>query len=738
MKLKWLAGLLGLGTALIVLLECCKTENALTTGENTYTGSSSCQSCHTQEHTDWLTSHHFMAMQPATDSTVSGDFNNAVLTADGVTSKFFKKDGRFYIHTEDETGAYRDMEVLYTFGFTPLQQYLVAFPGGKMQATRMSWDTKAGKWFHQYAGEKMPPGDWLHWTGNGQNWNTMCASCHSTNVKKGYDVKSDTYNTTYNEITVGCESCHGPGKNHIDYINGNDYKKGRKVEGSMTYLFAGANKMNEINTCGYCHARRSDITENVHPGAEVLDDYIPELPTLPYFHADGQMDDEDYNYTSFLQSKMYQRGVTCNNCHNPHSGKLKLDGPTVCGQCHLPSQYESEKHTLHKVGTVGVNCISCHMPTKYYMGNDLRHDHTFRVPRPDMTLAFGVPNTCNACHSDKSAEWAADAIEKGYGKKPAYHWSEDLAAGSRVDPQAASHLTKLVADSSVPNMARAAAIRYLGQLQEGNPAAPILKYLNDTSALVRYTALQALRSFPPQVWANYATPLFSDKVRAVRIAAANLYLDFPANQIPAQYFDAFTKAKTELYRFTILQADFAQGSLQAGDYHRRTGDMPNAEFFYRRAVAKDSQLVNARVNLASTLNAMGRNEEALEQLQRSAKIETQSDHIYYTLGLLYAEMRDYPKAEASLAQAAKINPNNVRAIYNHGLLLAQQGKEREAEKKYLQALGVDPQYGDVLNALTILYIQQNQREKAIATGKILKQYHGGNPAYANLLARIGL
>jgi predicted CXXCH cytochrome family protein len=736
MKITWIGGVLGFGTLLLILLECCKPGNEAIPAENTYTGSASCQSCHSAEHADWLGSHHYLAMLPANDSTVSGDFDNAVLSADGVTSKFFKKGDKFYINTEDETGTYRDMEVLFTFGYEPLQQYLVAFPGGKMQATRMSWDTKAGKWFHQYAGEKMPPGDWLHWTGNGQNWNTMCASCHSTNVKKGYEFTTDTYQTTYNEINVSCESCHGPGKNHIDYINGKDYKKGKKVEGSFLFLYTGANRMNEINTCGYCHARRADITENVHPGAEVLDDYIPELPTTPFFHVDGQMNDEDYNYTSFLQSKMFQRGVQCTNCHNPHSGKLKMEGPTVCGQCHATTHYESEAHTLHKVGTVGVNCISCHMPSKYYMGNDLRHDHTFRVPRPDMTVAYGVPNTCNACHSDKSAQWAADAIEKGYGKKPGYHWSEDLAAGSRLQAGGANHLVKLVADSSVPNMARAAAIRYLGQLQEGNPATPILKYLQDSSALVRHSALQALRSFPPQFWANHAVALFSDKVRAVRIAAANLYLDYPQNQIPAQYFQSFTNAKNELYRYTLFQTDFAQGNLQAGDYYRRINDLNNAEFFYKRAVAKDSQLVNARVNLASTLNALGRNEEALNELDLSAKIEPRSDHIFFTKGLLYAEMGNFAKAEEALQKASLLNPNNVRALYNHGLLLAQQGKQEAAENRYKQALKVDPYNGSVLNALTILYLQQNKIDKAIETGRLLRQFHGGNPEYAELLERL--
>jgi predicted CXXCH cytochrome family protein len=730
--------LLFIVTGSVILFECCKTSPQVSAQPNAFTGNTSCQPCHAKEHEEWLGSHHYMAMQPANDSTVYGDFNNAVFTADGVTTKFFRENGKFMMHTEDEDGVYRNLEVKYIFGFTPLQQYLVEFPGGRMQATRMSWDTKEKKWFNQYAGQKIPAGDWLHWTGNGQNWNTMCASCHSTHVKKGYDVESDTYATTYNDINVSCESCHGPGKNHIDYINGNDYKKGNKVEGSLLQMYKKADKIATINQCGYCHARRSDITENPLPGHEVLDDYIPELPTTDFFYADGQMNDEDYNYTPFLQSKMFQRGVQCNDCHSPHSGKLKLDGPLVCAQCHAKDYFESEQHTLHKVGTVGVNCISCHMPTKMYMGNDLRHDHSFRIPRPDLTAKYGVPNTCNSCHTNKSAQWAADAITKGYGKNPAYHWSEDLIPGSRLNAQSQQHLSRLTADSSVPNMVRATAIRYLSQLQQANPAAHLLPYLNDTSALVRHTVLQGLRNFPLSYWVNAAAPLLADKVRGVRIAAANLYLEVPSNQIPTAYYEPFTRAKNELYSYTLFQTDFAQGNLSAGDYFRRVNDLPNAEKYYNRAVSKDSQLVNARVNLASTLNALGRNAEALQQLEQSARIQPQSDHIFYTLGLLHAEMGDTKKAGEALQQAYKLNSRNIRALYNHGLLLAQQGNAAEAEKKYLKALQADPQNGDVLNALTILYIQQNQRAKAMSTGKMLRQYHGNNPAYEGLLRRLGV
>jgi predicted CXXCH cytochrome family protein len=739
MKLKLAVLMFAIVGAIILVVECCSLPaKPVADVANAYTGNASCQSCHQQEHAQWLTSHHFMAMQPANDSTVLGNFNDAVFTADGVTSRFFKKNGKFFINTQSETGANVDYEVKYIFGFTPLQQYLVEFAGGHMQVPRVSWDTKAKKWFHQYAGDKIPAGDWLHWTGNAQNWNTMCASCHSTNVQKGYNPETDTYHTTYNDINVSCESCHGPGKNHIDYINGEEYKKGHKKPGSLLMLYKEQGQMAEVNMCGYCHARRVDLTGNVLPGNELMQDLIAELPTTEFFYADGQMNDEDYNYTSFLQSKMFHRGVKCTNCHNPHSGKLRNEGPLVCAQCHNQQQYEAPSHTLHAVNTTGVNCVTCHMPSKMYMGNDLRHDHSFRIPRPDLTAKYGTPNTCNACHKDKSAQWAADEIAKGYGKPPAYHFSEDLIPGSRLDAGSVAHLGRLMGDTGAPDIVRAAAVRYYSQISSIQRGATLLAYLTDTSAMVRYASTRALAGLPSSNWKDAVAPLLADPVRAVRIAAADLFVGLPSSELPAGNYEAYTKAKQELDKFTLYPTDFAMGNLQAGDYYRRQNDLAMAEKFYRRAVAKDSQMVNARVNLASTLNATGRNQEALAQLVQASRIQPQNDHVFYTMGLLYAEMKNLPAAEEALKKAFTINKYNIRSQYNYGLLLQQSGKAAAAEKVYLAALKTEPQNGDLLNAITILNMQQGNVQKAMEMGRLLKQYHGNNAGYAQLLRQLGL
>jgi len=463
-----------------------------------------------------------------------------------------------------------DYAVKYTFGYFPLQQYLIEFPDGKLQATRLSWDSRSKKWFHQYPGQKIPAHDWLHWTGNAQNWNTMCASCHSTNLRKNYAVESDAYHTDFNEINVSCESCHGGGKSHIDYIKG-DYQHGNKIAGSLIKIGKGSDQLLQINNCAPCHARASSITpesfnSTVHSSA-LLDHLIPEVPTSDHYFADGQANDEDYTYTSFLESKMFSRGVKCSNCHNPHSGKLIAIGNLVCLNCHAKT-YDGPSHSFHTTGSEGAACRNCHMPAKTYMGNDIRYDHTFRVPRPDLSVQYGTPNACNNCHKDKSPKWAADAVVKWYGPQRKYHFAEDLIPGSMTGrADAVHHLLKLMNDTATPAIIQAASAVYLRNYPNKESIAALQNALHHVDAQVRYRALKSLSDFPSNNWIQPAGPALSDPVRAVRIAAAELYNNLSSDQVPSEFFTAYTTAKQELEGSLIYQTDFSVGNIMLGDYY---------------------------------------------------------------------------------------------------------------------------------------------------------------------------
>jgi Flp pilus assembly protein TadD len=726
-----------------LLLEYCKPADTKTSPEAAasagYIGDAQCQSCHAKEYQLWKQSDHYKAMMPASDSTIVGDFNNVSFTADGVTSRFFKKDGKYYINTEGADGKNQDFEVLYTFGFRPLQQYLVAFPGGKMQVPRVSWDVNKKKWFNQYAGQKIAHGDWLHWSGGGQNWNTMCASCHSTNLQKNYLPDADSFHTTYSVMTVSCESCHGPGSKHVDLVGGSDYKKG-EVKYSYLQPLDGPNTA-QVNTCAPCHARKADIGAELYKGGELMDNHIPEIPSTEFFHADGQVNDEDYIYTSFLQSKMFHRGVKCSNCHNPHSGKTLYQANQTCLQCH-EKKYDSFEHHRHNMAspavTQQVTCVSCHMPGKFYMGNDLRHDHSFRVPRPDLSVQYGTPNACNNCHTDKPAKWTAEAIVKWYGPTRRYHFAEDLIPGSQENGKAEQHLVKLMADTSVPSIVKATAVHYMRNLPSQNVMNELMKALRHEDPQVRYRALRSLVAFPVAQWKDVAAPLLADKVRAVRIAAADVFLDLPPEQVPMDLREAYAKAKQELQNYTMYQADFAVGNVMIGDFFYRQHDAMNAEKYYRRGLKKDNMMNYARFNLSSLLNAQGRNADALKVLEEARLADPKNERVYYNLALLYAEMGDSKNAAANFGRAVALGSTDPRVYYNYGILEQQQANLPQAEKLFLKGLTIDPNNASINYALAVFYMQQGQPFKATPPAIVLKKMDPTNPEYQRLFQTLGL
>lgn len=694
-----------------------------------YVGSQNCKSCHAAEFDDWKKSGHFKAMLPANDTTVLGDFNNAAFSADGVNSRFFTQNGKYYINTQSEDGENHDYEVMYTFGHFPLQQYLIAFPGGRMQATRLSWDSRENKWFNQYAGQKIHPADWMNWTGNGQNWNTMCATCHSTNLQKNYDFETDSYHTTWSEINVGCESCHGPGSKHADMAALSSYDE----KNSGLWQLKNLPAQQQINTCAPCHARKSDISASTALQAELLDNYIPQTINDEFYHADGQIKEEDYVYGSFTQSKMFHKNVRCADCHNVHSGKLKLTGNALCMSCHEP-KYNTKVHHFHQPETEGAQCINCHMTSKTYMGNDIRRDHSFRIPRPDQSVAFGTPNACNDCHKEKSTKWASEAVVKWYGPNRAYHFSDDLVPGSLLNQNSEQHLTKLLADTSQPEIARATAAYYMGQFQTQATAESLLRALNEEKPQVRYQALRALENYPPFIWQNAAQKSLTDNVKSVRIAAADLFHRLPANQLPASAQKAYAAAAAENQAFLTYQRDFSVGNVMMADYFLQGGDAESAVMHYERGLQKDNQMNYARLNLASALSLAGRNEEALAVLNEAATIDSKNDQVQYNLALLQYELGNLVEAEKAFKTAVGLGSRNVNLYYNYGLFLQQQNNPKAAEKIFLQGYALAENSPKINYALAYYYLNASQPQKAKRHVEFLRQTDPQNPEYAALFS----
>jgi hypothetical protein len=361
-------------------------------------------------------------MDIANARTVLGDFDDARSEHRGVATTFRRDGERFLVRTEGPQGQLEEYEITHTFGVEPLQQYLVPFPGGRMQALGIAWDTRpiedgGQRWFHLYPHEEIGPDDPLHWTGVQLRWNYMCAECHSTHLQRGYDVAHDTYQTTWSEIDVSCEACHGPGSAPVAWVEAaargdprldvrlGDRDRGRWILDPNTGIAQRSVKRarpTQVEACARCHSRRTTITSDYPYGRPLLDTHIPALLEEGLYHADGQILDEVYVWGSFVQSRMYAAGVTCSDCHDPHSLDTRnRGGNATCASCHSPARFDTPEHHHHERASTGASCVACHMPARTYMGVDARRDHSMRIPRPDPSVALGTPNVCNGCHPDR-------------------------------------------------------------------------------------------------------------------------------------------------------------------------------------------------------------------------------------------------------------------------------------------------------------------------------------------------
>ena len=360
--------------------------------EATFVGREACARCHEKESRAWTGSHHDQAMTEASEATVRGDFSGVRFEGDGMRARFFRRDGKFLVETAGPDGPPTEFEVAYTFGWKPLQQYLIRFPGGRLQAFSVAWDTEKRRWFFLYPGRQIPPGDWLHWTRNGQNWNGMCAECHSTNLVKSYDPKSDSYATTWSEVDVSCEACHGPGSRHVAWAEVPPMGRAALANTGLVMRTSGIDNRALVELCAPCHSRRTELGDYDHRRSELLDNHLPVLLAEGIYHPDGQILDEDFEYGSFVQSKMFRMGVRCTDCHDAHSLKLRQEGNGVCLQCHAAPAYDDARHHFHQKQwqgrpSDGALCVSCHMPKSPFMVVHWRADHSLRIPRPDLTIA---------------------------------------------------------------------------------------------------------------------------------------------------------------------------------------------------------------------------------------------------------------------------------------------------------------------------------------------------------------
>lgn len=681
-----------------------------------YVGAAVCATCHESEAALWTGSDHDLAMQEATDATVLGDFDDATFDYNGVTSRFFRRADGFWVETDGADGQVSEFRIAYTFGHYPLQQYLIAQPAGRYQALGIAWDSRpdsAGgqSWFHLYPDEKIDHTDPLHWTGREQNWNYQCAECHSTNLAKNYDFATDSYQTTWSEIDVACEACHGAGSAHVGWAQGLDrieyessddpYADNRPLRPDPTRVLTSASadapptgptvQNAQLDVCSRCHSRRGAIVEGYDVDAPLLNTHRPALLTDPLYEPDGQIREEVYVYGSFLQSKMFEKGVVCTDCHDPHSARLKVDGNALCSSCHAPAVYDSEAHTFHASGTPGSNCVDCHMPARTYMVVDPRRDHSFRIPRPDLTATIGSPNACNGCHTNRSPAWAADKIEVLYGSDPNAkpHYGSLLHAGRTGVEGSQERLASLASDQSESGIVRATAVSMLGQFDQPADEAWVAAAASDRDPLVRMSAATASESMDARRRLDVIGPLLTDGFRAVRVEAARVLAPVAVELIPTNLRSSLDLAITEYEEAQWVNADRPESHVNLGLLYTARARFDEAVASYRNALRLEPRFVSASMNLADLYRGAGREDSTAAVLERALGHDSTDAALNHAYGLHLVREKRLPEALPHLEIAAR-NPADTRFNYVYAVALQSAGEIDEALVVAKKALAENP------------------------------------------------
>ena len=716
----------------------------------TYVGSAACAGCHQTETVAWRGSHHALAMQDATDATVLGDFADATFTHKGVTSRFFERDGRYWVETDDAGGTTGEYPITYTFGVEPLQQYLIGAEGGRYQALTIAWDARSAqeggqRWFHLYPDETFSVNDPLHWTGALNNWNFMCAECHSTQLDKNYDIENDRYQTRFAEINVGCEACHGPGSRHVG-------APGRGADSGFPVSFATSqgqwsfvddsgiaqrtqplNDTVMLNACGGCHSRRSQFAEET-AGAPLLDSFRVTLLEEDRYQADGQILDEVYVYGSFLQSAMHQAGVVCSDCHDSHSAKLKAESNDVCAQCHLPTVFDTAAHHHHETGSEAAQCVSCHMPARTYMVVDPRRDHSFRVPRPDLSTNLGTENTCNSCHTDQTTEWAATVVTDWYpdGRSGTFHYGEALHAGRNWAADAPRLLQQVIFDEAQPAIVRATALSLLARQVDDTVIGVAEGLLTHNDPLIRLASVNALQGIPPELSVRLLRDRLTDDVRAVRMEAARA-LAGPAEAGLGERRQAqFDAALAEYRAAQEFVADRAEGLFNLATLAAQRGRAAEAEELYRATLEKQPDFLPAIINLADLYRGTGQDARAEATLAVALQDNPDNAALHHAHGLALVRLERADEGLAALGRAFELAPEQPRYGYVLGVAMFRE-QPGEAITLLREAHEHFPGRHDLLLALATMSRDVGEFASARDYAEKLAAVSPTNPAAQELL-----
>ena len=650
----------------------------------------SCISCHQQAQADWQQSHHAHSMAIADRDGVIGDFNQIKAQHFGQTASFYQKDNQYWVSLT-QNNQRNDYLVKYSFGIYPLQQYLVSTKKDRLQVFPFAWDARpkdegGQRWYANVLDEDIQPNDRLHWQQPLQNWNGMCADCHSDELVRQYNTDTGSFNTQFSQINVGCVSCHG-NKNE-QHSKQELTKKTPKKDTSATDIshwqfknkaktatWQGPPRNNDfMQTCFACHSLRSPLTDGFTAGKPFLDQFSPTLIDAPLYFADGQIKEEVFEYGSFSQSKMFQAGVNCLDCHDKHTLKVKTKTNGLCLQCHNQQQYQQKLHHQHQPDSAGAQCVNCHMPTQRYMGVDDRRDHKFSIPRPDLSSQYQQPNACIQCHHQQTNQWAEEKLQQWHGKPEPLALTTQyfMNMQSRVPLSLSQHLT-VINDSSLSEIKRASAVLLLAQNTNQLTDAVIKPWVNSSLPLMRLATAKMGYLLSDSDKRKSYQGLLSDRYRAVRVAAAEQLVNLTVDNS-----DLLKRAFIELTLSNQINSWRGEGNINASMLAVRQGNKEAAIKSLHMGIRVDPYFDASYVNLADIYRQLGEPDNETSSLDAGLTANPGSAILHFSKGMSLVRKGDKNSALTSFKRAMELVPLETQYAYLYFIALDSLGNTKQA------------------------------------------------------------
>ena len=508
-----------------------------------YAGSVSCGECHERFYQLWSTSRHGLAMQLYT-----ADFAEKNLTPQPKEVKIGKSSFRADIGGETgwilEKGPkdQKKYKIEHVLGGKNVYYFLTPFPKGRLQTLPLAYDVKKKEWFdtaasgvrHFPGAERDQPVSWLD---PAYTFNTSCYSCHVSQLTMRYDLKTNTYETTWAEPGINCETCHGPSEEHNRVFR--EAPKGTVPKDLKIIRTKPFTAEQHNASCSVCHAKISPVTPTFTPGDRFFDHF--DLVTLedPDFYPDGRDLGENYTYTSWMMSPCAKSGkLHCVNCHTS-SGRYRFkeekEANNACMPCHKERVENATEHTHHKAESPGNKCISCHMPMTSFARMN-RSDHSMLPPTPAATIVYKSPNACNLCHTNKDALWADKYMRQWRSRDyqaPVLKRASLIDGARKRDWSRLPEMLDYITSKDRDEIFATSLIRMVPSSGDPRIAPVLYGAIKDSSPLVRAAAADGLQHVPTGESFKALLEAIGDDYRLVRVRAmASLvgFQNFPLSE----------------------------------------------------------------------------------------------------------------------------------------------------------------------------------------------------------------